>query len=1016
MTQGRRSASPAGWACYAPWARSQGRSTMTSHPASSRRTKQNRAPSCGVTFQVMARAALKMTFRGRDAELHQLRSAVDRARSGSLTIALVDGEAGIGKTRLLAEALQYARTSGYQVAAAKAEEMEQARPFGVVAEALGCVRSATDPRRAAIAALLATHHTGDRGPLTVSSDPGLRFRAVDAFGDLVEGLALQGPLVVGIDDLQWADPSSLVTLSTLARTAVGLPVALIGCYRPFPQPPALRSMLESFDEAATRRLQLRHLDDRAVYRVVAEAVGAEPGSGLLAEIAGAAGNPLFVTELLNAIAQEGRLRTTEGRAEVTEPTLPPSLRLTILRRLSSLPDDTLQVLRTGSLLGSSFSSTELAAVMARPVAELTTGIEAGIAAGVLEEDELQLRFRHDLIRDAVYADMPPSLRFGLHRETAQRLASIGAPATQVAEQFTRGAQPGDDDAIAWLTKAAREAASSSPETGADLLQRAVKLMTPTDPRSDVLLAERADCLMLAGRVTDAIAACRSLLARGHRPDADAPARIRLGAALLVNGQPTEALTELDTVAQSAGSTEAQRTSSLGEASTAKLWLGDFDGAASAAEQARLAALHTGDHRTAVEALATQSIVACVHGQTAQAVKTSDQAIDLADDSPDRSGHGYPVYATRAWIMIEFDRLAEAREALAAGRRRCEELGVRWPLATYQAYLAVERFTAGEWNDAETELEAGVELAEETGVTFALKPSHSAQALIRLHRGDLAGAQRAIDNAVALAGRGSRLFDYRAAWARALLLEAKGDTTQAFTTLSDRWRVCHGVGMAVDYPVVGPDLVRLARTIGDTDLAEEVATAVREAASGNQVPSFTGAALRCRGLLTDDAETMTRALDAYADSPRRLELALVCEETAAIATRKGDAAHARSLLQRAGGIFEQLDATRDLARINAALRELGVRRGRKGPRRRPRSGWSSLTTTEHTIADLVAEGLSNPQIAARLYISRRTVQTHVSHIFTKLDIASRTQLAAAVTQHRHPGQNHAEAAYGRSNNG
>jgi DNA-binding CsgD family transcriptional regulator len=240
-----------------------------------------------------------------------------------------------------------------------------------------------------------------------------------------------------------------------------------------------------------------------------------------------------------------------------------------------------------------------------------------------------------------------------------------------------------------------------------------------------------------------------------------------------------------------------------------------------------------------------------------------------------------------------------------------------------------------------------------------------------------------------------LFDYRALLAHALLLEAQGDTTKAFSTLAERWRMCQDVGMAIDYPVVGPDLVRLARAVGDLDLAEEVAAAVDGVAAANEVPSITGAALRCRGLLADDAEAMARALEAYAAGPRRLELALTCEEAADLATRHGDPDDARTLLERASALFEHLDATRDLVRVDAALRRLGVRRGRRGPRRRPQWGWGSLTATERTIADLVAEGLTNPQIADRLYVSRRTVQTHVSHIFTKLGMASRAQLAAAV---------------------
>jgi DNA-binding CsgD family transcriptional regulator/tetratricopeptide (TPR) repeat protein len=671
------------------------------------------------------------------------------------------------------------------------------------------------------------------------------------------------------------------------------------------------------------------------------------------------------------------------------------VRLTILRRLSSLPEETLQALRAGSLLGSSFSVRELAAITARPVAELVAALEAAMTAGVLDEHGVRLRFRHDLIRDAIYADMTPSLRLGLHREAAVRLTEIGATATRVADQFIRGAAPGDPEAIDWLTRAAREAASTAPETAAGFLEQAAELMPPTDPRRDLLLVEHADSLMLAGKVADAVVACQTLLDRDHRESAEAPARVRLGAALLVNGRPAEALRELDAVVQSAAAAQPDRVRSLGEASTARLWVGDFAGAARTAEHAYEAAVHGGDYKTATSALANQAVVSCMRGEMAQALKQSADAVAFAEDSPDRIGHRYPVYAPRGWILMELDRADEARTALETGRRLCEEIGVRWPLATYQAYLAVERFVAGEWDDAVAELEAGIGFAEETGVTYALKPSHTAQALIRLHRNDIPGAWQAVDNAAAVGDRGSRLFDYRALFAHAMLLEAEGDTEQAFSTLAERWRVCQDAGMAIDYLVVGPDLVRLARSLGELEMAEEVVCAINDVACANDVQSITGAALRCRGLLTDDADAMMGAIDAYADSPRRLELALTCEEGAGLLGRQGDTAGARALLERASEVFEQLDATRDLVRVDATLRGLGVRRGQRGPRHRPQWGWGSLTPTEGTVADLVSQGLTNPQIAERLYISRRTVQTHVSHIFTKLDMASRAQLAAAV---------------------
>jgi predicted ATPase len=160
---------------------------------------------------------------GREAEIGALGAALGRVADGGPSIVLVEGEAGIGKTRLLAQVLEDARGLGMQVTAGRAEELERTRPFGVLASALGCARSSPDPRRAAIAGLLAAPATGEQGPITVTSGPGLRFRVVDAFTDLVEELALGEPLVMGLDDLQWADPGrhaprpGVFALAVLAR-------------------------------------------------------------------------------------------------------------------------------------------------------------------------------------------------------------------------------------------------------------------------------------------------------------------------------------------------------------------------------------------------------------------------------------------------------------------------------------------------------------------------------------------------------------------------------------------------------------------------------------------------------------------------------------------------------------------------------------------------------------------------------------------------------------------------------
>jgi hypothetical protein len=366
-----------------------------------------------------------MRIRGRAAEVAVLQEAVDAAASGRLAMVLIEGEPGIGKTRLLAEALSQARSLGLQVVAGRAEELEQTRPFGLLASAFRCVRSSRDPRRARIAGLLSAGADGTREPITVTSDPGLRFTAVDAFADLAEELALSGSLLIGIDDLQWADPSSLLTLAALSRRLAYLPVALVACLRSAPRPAELDRLVVALETAGARRLALTRLAEDAVRELVADAVAVEPDPELMAEISPAAGNPLFVTELLAALAQDGAITTSGGRPKTGKMALPLTLRLTIVRRLGFLPEETLQVLQVASVLGSTFTLIDLATVMSRSAFELSATLAQALSTHVVEGDGAHLRFRHDLIRDAIYEDLPLSVRRALHREAGRRLAAGG---------------------------------------------------------------------------------------------------------------------------------------------------------------------------------------------------------------------------------------------------------------------------------------------------------------------------------------------------------------------------------------------------------------------------------------------------------------------------------------------------------------------------------------------------------------------------------------------------------------
>jgi len=306
-------------------------------------------------------------------------------------------------------------------------------------------------------------------------------------------------------------------------------------------------------------LGLGPLDAMAVAKVIEQLVGGPPGPRLLRQVARAGGNPLFVTELVDALQRDGAIRLRpDGAAELTTVGMPPSLPPLILHRLSFLAPATLELLRVASILGSSFALTDLSLVVGRPTAGLLAALEQALAAGILEQRGELLGFRHDLIREALYQDLPAPVRRGLHLDAGRALAGAGAPAERVAEQLVRGASAGDTQAVAWLQRAARQAAPRAPTVAVDLLGRALELAGPADPARDGLLAEQAVSLMWAGRLADAEATCREVLARTHDRDTAAMLRLCLMQTLLGRGRIEQALQEVETAVASQQLSDPER--------------------------------------------------------------------------------------------------------------------------------------------------------------------------------------------------------------------------------------------------------------------------------------------------------------------------------------------------------------------------------------------------------------------------------------------------------------------------
>ena len=240
-----------------------------------------------------------------------------------------------------------------------------------------------------------------------------------------------------------------------------------------------------------------------------------------------------------------------------------------------------------------------------------------------------------------------------------------------------------------------------------------------------------------------------------------------------------------------------------------------------------------------------------------------------------------------------------------------------------------------------------------------------------------------------------LFAAQAEW-----LAATGQHDAALKIARATWTRTGYLRYAFGYRHRGISLVRLALATGHEELARTVTGELEEGARRSPANSAAAAALLCRSLVERDPAPALDAVTRYRQTPLRPALAACCEHTAALLAPLGRRNEAIALLNDAAAIHADTDANADAARVDAALRQLGARRPRQ-PATRPAFGWESLTPMESDVSRLAADGLTNPEIGARLYISRRTVETHLSHVFTKLELTGRTHLAAELAKRGPP---------------
>jgi len=894
---------------------------------------------------------------GRAAELAALGEFVRTVRRGG-RLAVVEGEAGIGKTRLVEAALDLAREAGAAIVSAKAEELDAHRPYGAIADCVGGRRL--------------DEHLG-------------AFRVAETVLELLDGMCARGPVLMAIEDLHWADPGTLAVLARVAAGIERLPAALVVSARPQPRRPELERLLGVLKAGGARSVLVGPLDERSSAGLLEALLGAPPGGRLVRQARRAAGNPLFLSELVGALVADGAIVQRDDGADLATDEPGPSLPLTILHRLSFLPLDVVDLLGLASVLGASFAGVDLALLAGRPVSELVPALQSAQRAGVLEERGDRLAFRHELIRDALYEDMAVTVRRGLHAQLARALADAGMPAERVAEHLVRGAEPGDQRAVSSLVDAARALVERAPAAAVDLYHQAIGLSADPRARRAELLPELAAALVAAGILGEGEAECREALAGD--PDAEWAGRLRLLLMFLLmrRGRTAEAVREGEAGLAGPELPEHDRVQLQALVAMSRVFQGEIE----PAERASRAILErSGDELARALATNTLAMAADGRGAFSEAADLIAPNVRWADESGSRFAHDTRPHMILVLMLWRLDRLDEALATIQRARRAAESLGLGDAVPVYHYQLAVVHFLRGRLDDALAELATHAQLAGQTDIGWRLA-AESLYALIAIHRDDLLAAGRHVDAAEREAAAGAPPFGTDLmVLARTRVLEATGNTSAALETIAGTFDAMAAAGAATFLPVLGLDLARLAARAGRPARAARVVEELQRIAELNAgAGSLEAGALGARGLLESDADALLAAVELLRGTGRVLEAARAAEDAATT----GDGA--RELLEEARATYESCGATHDLARVDAALRKLGARRGVTGPRRRAATGWDALTDTELKVVRLVAERLTNPEIGERMFISRRTVQTHVSSALAKVGVANRRELAA-----------------------
>jgi DNA-binding CsgD family transcriptional regulator len=924
----------------------------------------------------------------RDEQLAEVRAAVELLHAGSGCVLVVTGPVGIGKTTLLEAAAEQARGQGVRVLTASGRELERDLGHGVTRQLLDpALGTLTDDERATLLdgpAALAAPVLGLAAPTAApAADP--EFAARHGLTWLLTGLAERRPVVLALDDAQWADPPALRWIAYLSQRLDQAAVMVLVTRRSA-EPSSDEAALDAICRAG-RELQLAPLSTAAVAELVRARTGVIPDAQLIAACATASGgNPFLLDATLAALDEEGVSALGQPLAG------PRRVAPTILRRLARLPADATALARAVAVLG---DDTQLAA--AAQLADLSL-VRAAAAADALVSADLfsageKLSFAHALVRDAIAEDVGQYAMQAAHSRAADVLRGLGVPVEQIASHLLLAPAAGDPTAIADLRDAARHAlAQGAPTTAVTLLRRALTEPPQPSERSSVLL-ELGMAELVSGdpcaaeRLGDAI----EVLDDPSTKAATAQART---AALLWQNRLDDAVAAIDRVRSEVATYDSQLTLTL-DALRLAITMAYISTSAETRpvgmqlrRALRLATPATVETRGAAIMVAAMD---AFHGTPSSVVRTAVHKAWGDDALLDALGPEHPFCTYGAVVLWCAGELG-AFEAIAtriADRAATDGSA----LGAYQAlaFRAIARAGMGRLADAEAEAELAWQSGAASRVSFSLDAVQALLALIAVERGDLPRAR------MRLAGIDveSDVLVNRVAYAMAAarLARAEGATARERDLLRElsAWHDACGFGTWL----FGPWPAALALALGPCDEARELAERALTDARMRGRPGEIGIAMRSQALVCASVPDIERLQTAVAELERSelaLEHARTLMELGAAMRRRGHRRDARKPLAAALELASRCGATALAERARIELQDAGAR-----PRRLAVSGRDSLTPSERRIAMLAAEGRSNREIAQTLFVSSKTVETHLRHAYNKLDITSRTQLPSALTR-------------------